>query len=263
MPGVKADQFARFEDQIQRLIEGGFARLFAGRLHPREVVLRLARVMEDHAREGENDSLIAPDVYIVRLHPTDHRAILDEESDIGTRLAQELVEMARTAGMVLRQVPEVRLLADADVTAHTVVVGARHSSGEHESTQAMPLGGGAEVHVANAPDAVLMRDEHPPIPLDGTTINLGRQLDNDIILDDASVSRHHAQIRLRFGQYVIFDLGSRAGTTVNGKPIQQKALEPGDVIALAGVSLIYVEEDTPDAAPRTGDTQPYPLHDDT
>jgi pSer/pThr/pTyr-binding forkhead associated (FHA) protein len=72
------------------------------------------------------------------------------------------------------------------------------------------------------------------------------------------VSRHHAQIRLRFGQYVIFDLGSQAGTMVNGKPIQQKALEPGDVISLAGVSLIYVEEDLPGEQPPISDTQPYP-----
>jgi hypothetical protein len=258
MPGVKADQFARFEDQIQRLIEGGFARLFAGRLHPREVVLRLARVMEDHARDGENGHLIAPDVYIVRLHPADHRAILEEEGDIGVRLAQEVVEMARTAGMTLKQVPEVRLLADATIAPHTIIVGARHSTEEAESTQAMPLGSAAEVHVANAPNAVLIRGENPPIPLDRPIINIGRQLDNDIILDDASVSRHHAQIRLRFGQYVIFDLGSQAGTMVNGNPIQQKALEPGDVIALAGVSLIYVEEDAPGEQPPVSDTQPYP-----
>jgi hypothetical protein len=263
MPGVKADQFARFEDQIQRLIEGGFARLFAGRLHPREVVLRLARVMEDRARDGENGSLVAPDVYIVRLHPADHRAILDGEGDIGVRLAQELVEMARTAGMTLKRVPEVRLLADATVAAHTVVVGARHSTEQPESTQAMPLGDAAEVHAADAPDAVLIRGENPPIPLDRPIINIGRKLDNDIVLDDARVSRHHAQIRLRFGQYVIFDLGSQAGTAVNGKPIQQKALEPGDVIALAGVSLIYVEEDAPGEQPRMSDTQPYPPLRDT
>lgn len=262
MPGVKADRFARFEDQIQRLVEGGFARLFAGRLHPREVVLRLARVMEDRAHGGENGSPIAPDIYVVRLHPADHTAILDEEGDIGARLAQELVEMARTAGMTLKRVPEVRLLADATIAAHTVVVGARHSHDEPDSTQAMPLDGAAEVHVARAPDAALIRDESPPIPLDRPILNIGRQLDNDIVLDDGGVSRHHAQIRLRFGQYVIFDLGSRAGTAVNGLPIQQKALEAGDVITLAGASLIYVEEEPPGAEPRVMDTQPYlPKHD--
>ena len=41
------------------------------------------------------------------------------------------------------------------------------------------------------------------------------------------------------GPYVIFDLQSTGGTTVNGHRVVQQTLTPGDVIALAGVSLVY------------------------
>ena len=96
--------------------------------------------------------------------------------------------------------------------------------------------------------------------LDKPVINLGRQRDNDVIVDDPTVSRHHAQIRLRFGNYVLFDLGSSGGTTVNGHPVQERVLQSGDVIGLArSRGLLYIE-DGGDEAERgaPGDTEAYP-----
>jgi pSer/pThr/pTyr-binding forkhead associated (FHA) protein len=43
-------------------------------------------------------------------------------------------------------------------------------------------------------------------------------------------------------QYVIFDLQSTGGTTVNGRAVVKQALVPGDVISLAGVPLVYGRE---------------------
>ena len=51
------NRFSQFEDRIQMLVEGGFARLFAGRLKPRDVALRLARAMEDEADLDEMGNL--------------------------------------------------------------------------------------------------------------------------------------------------------------------------------------------------------------
>ena len=239
------DPLSRFEDRIQRLVEGGFARLFAGHLHPREVAVLLARAMEDHAR-GHDGERVAPDIYIVRLNPADHRAILSEHPDTGTAMAGELVEMAREVGLVLNQVPDVRILADQSVEPQQVIISAQHSTRQLESTQAMPLSkAGSDSESPAAPHAVLVTSSDQQIPLDTPIINLGRQRDNEIIVDDAHVSRHHAQIRLRFGRYVLFDLGSSGGTTVNGHPVREAILQSGDVIGLAGASLIYVEDGEP------------------
>ena len=72
------------------------------------------------------------------------------------------------------------------------------------------------------------------------------------MLDDPRVSRHHCQLRYRFGSYVLYDLGSRAGTYVNNQRISEVVLQPGDVIALAGVRLVYTvdEQTTTDYAPH-------------
>ncbi|GAC1389339.1 MAG: antibiotic biosynthesis regulator FhaA [Ktedonobacteraceae bacterium] len=61
-------------------------------------------------------------------------------------------------------------------------------------------------------------------------INIGRQLSNDIIVEDKRVSRYHAQIKYQAdGQFAIFDLGSTNGITINGTPgMRQHTLRNGD-----------------------------------
>jgi pSer/pThr/pTyr-binding forkhead associated (FHA) protein len=73
-------------------------------------------------------------------------------------------------------------------------------------------------------------------------INIGRRLDNHVVIDDPRISRNHAQIREIKGRFVIFDLNSTGGTYVNGDRINQSVLYPGDVISLAGVTLIFGQD---------------------
>ena len=73
-------------------------------------------------------------------------------------------------------------------------------------------------------------------------INIGRRLDNTLVVDDPRVSRNHAQIRAIKGRFVLFDLNSTGGTFVNGQRTNQTVLYPGDVISLAGASLIFGQD---------------------
>jgi hypothetical protein len=243
------DRFSRLEDQIQRLVEGGFARLFAGRLHPRDVLTRLARAMEDRAKETETGDLLAPDVYIVRLNPQDHEEILASGADLVDQLADELIRMARSADLRLLARPQIRLLADLTVEPNDVSISAQHTGPKVETTQAMPLKTLENADSPASPQAALIVDGDRHVSLSGSMITIGRQRDNHIILDEPAISRHHIQIRLRFGRYVLFDLGSTQGTLVNTYPVHEHILQPGDVITLAGHSLIYVEENISDDDP--------------
>jgi pSer/pThr/pTyr-binding forkhead associated (FHA) protein len=62
------------------------------------------------------------------------------------------------------------------------------------------------------------------------------------VVDDHRVSRDHAQLRAVRGKYILFDLSSTGGTFVNGQRVNQKTLNPLDVISLAGVALVYGQE---------------------
>lgn len=68
--------------------------------------------------------------------------------------------------------------------------------------------------------------------MDKPNIKLGRALDNDIILNDFSVSRHHAEIIFEGDQFVIYDLKSRNGTRVNQRLTSRAVLKDGDEILL-------------------------------
>lgn len=80
--------------------------------------------------------------------------------------------------------------------------------------------------------------------LNRLVINIGRRLENHVVIDDLRVSRYHAQIRSVQGRFIIFDLSSTGGTFVNGKRVEQSVIYPGDTISLAGVELVFKQSDS-------------------
>ncbi len=65
------------------------------------------------------------------------------------------------------------------------------------------------------------------------TIRIGRGLDNELVVSDLSVSRHHAELRqLQDGRYEIVDLESHNGTYLNGQPISRQLLGPNDIVGV-------------------------------
>lgn len=75
-----------------------------------------------------------------------------------------------------------------------------------------------------------------------SVINIGRTLGNHITIDDPRISRQHAQLRAINGHFVLFDLDSTGGTFLNGQRTSQIVLYPGDIISLAGVTLIFAQD---------------------
>ena len=76
-------------------------------------------------------------------------------------------------------------------------------------------------------------------PLTGLIKQMGRSLECDIVIPDPEVSRLHARLEKTGDDWVIVDLESRNGTIVNGEPVREKALSPGDVLQLGATNLKY------------------------
>lgn len=66
---------------------------------------------------------------------------------------------------------------------------------------------------------------------------IGRHYGCDVVLDDPSVSRRHARVVFRDGGWVLQDLASTNGTTVNGSAVGRCALRPGDHLGLGSERL--------------------------
>ncbi|MGC8724418.1 MAG: adenylate/guanylate cyclase domain-containing protein [Acidobacteriota bacterium] len=78
--------------------------------------------------------------------------------------------------------------------------------------------------------------------LERERVCLGRQAENDLAIPDHTVSRRHAEILKTAEGWRIADLGSRNGTAVNGEPVQESPLNPGDEITLGTFALRFEEE---------------------
>ena len=73
----------------------------------------------------------------------------------------------------------------------------------------------------------------------GAPTRIGRALDNDIVVGDGSVSRHHASIEYRNGGFVLRDLGSQNGTWVGGQRVTESPLGLGDALRLGDASFTF------------------------
>jgi len=86
--------------------------------------------------------------------------------------------------------------------------------------------------------------------------SFGRTTENTVAFpDNSNISRHHADIEFKDGKYVVTDLGSSNGTTINGQPISgETALNNGDFITLGNSVIVefIIEDETPENAAEDG-----------
>ena len=86
--------------------------------------------------------------------------------------------------------------------------------------------------------------------LSSGSVTMGRMGDNDIVVDYPTVSRHHARLTWQGQAYLIQDLGTVNGTSVNGVRIDAPTLlRPGDTIGLGPTVVLSVGVEQRSAAP--------------
>jgi pSer/pThr/pTyr-binding forkhead associated (FHA) protein len=78
------------------------------------------------------------------------------------------------------------------------------------------------------------------LPLVKKVTTLGRQLGNDIVFHEEFLSRFHAEIVQEGDTYLLLDKNSTSGTFVNGKKIDRCVLNSGDLIGLANIYIMFV-----------------------
>ncbi|MGH7863468.1 MAG: FHA domain-containing protein [Candidatus Binataceae bacterium] len=80
--------------------------------------------------------------------------------------------------------------------------------------------------------------ESHPLNAGGAT-SMGRALDNDVVVSDGSVSRHHASVEAENGKFVIRDLNSQNGTFVQDQRVNESPLQEGDSVRLGDAPFVF------------------------
>jgi hypothetical protein len=255
---------AAIERFFERLFERPSARLFRTRLQPVQLQRRIERAMEAE-RLAASDRTLVPNRFVVRLHPTDLDGFDEMEASLASELADAALVFARAHHYTLVDKPRVDLLADPTVERSDIRVDARFAdpiggrfgtSSDARATGSgwppgaadplstmvfavpMPSGPRARLRVADAVGGV--RDVGI-----GAGLTIGRAADNDLVLRDERVSRHHARISGRRGTLVYADLESTNGSEVNGHRVTEVVLGAGDTIRLGGTTLEVEVDEAP------------------
>jgi hypothetical protein len=227
-----------FEALAEQLVEGTFERLFRPRVHPSEVARRLARAMENGRVSDGDGQVLLPNLYWVFLNPDDFEALDAGGEALRAELVRYLQRLAGERGGRFSGRLRVGLHPMGELGTGRLDVRAAHGAepGGVDDTQAVKAATQSAVDAGRW----ALRLGGRVFPLGEPVVRLGRALSNDVILADRRVSRRHAQLRWRAENYHLSDMGSRGGTTVNGRRVRQGeelSLTGGDVISLAGVSL--------------------------
>jgi hypothetical protein len=272
--------FAAIERFFERLFERPSARLFRARLQPVQLQRRIERAMESERLATADRTLVPNRFVVhlnpVDLEGFgDMTASLASELADGALVFARarhytLVDRPRVTlfadGAVMRA--DIRVIARfADPIAGQQRAASPIADDELDDRSA-PAGGRARAELAglqpaadgnvavhgdtmvftvprpSAPAARLRiidreGDEHVHV-FDGSGLTIGRAADNDLVLADSRVSRHHARIAGRRGTLVYADLGSTNGSRVNGVQVGELVLGAGDRIEV-GDTVIVVE----------------------
>lgn len=241
----------RIEGFLERLFQAP-ASLFGARLQPVTLAKRIERAMDTN-KSFSDDGVLVPNHYELHLHPSDYANFESYRSALENDLMHGILARARRERYTLVARPMVRITADRQVRRGDVKVAANLVDERGARTREdRPFPGGSETMVLRRVDEaaapagsrayLLVRTgsaQPVQFELGGPLISIGRASDNDVIVDDPQVSRHHCQLKLRHGAYSLSDLGSRNGSSVNGQPVDEIALGPGDLIRIGDTEIEF------------------------
>jgi hypothetical protein len=208
----------QFEQRLERLVEGVFAKAFRSGLQPVELGRRLVREM-DLGRTVGVRGVLAPNEFVVSVSQDDRERLAPIEQTLIRELTDAAREHARDEGY--RFTGPVRVEV---ATAPRLSKGAfrvRAEMVEGEAVASVVLADGTHIGIGDEP------------------VTIGRASDCQVALADPTVSKHHAELRREGTGVVLVDLGSTNGSKVNGAGVRERTLVDGDEITIGATVLRF------------------------
>jgi hypothetical protein len=245
------------EAKLGGLVEGAFSRAFKSSVQPVELAHKLAKEMEE-SQVVSVSRVYVPNHYRIFLSPDDREQFSSYEPALRKELSDYLLEHARHEGLALTSRPQIEFMTDDRLQLGEFGIQAQLlSPPEEEEPEAgdelAPSAGDFGHTMVYSPDREVRRLDAEPSSgyrallvgegrrtvLSGDRVLLGRSRECDVQLADPNVSRRHAELRRDDGGWSVVDLGSTNGIKLNGRRVDQAALEPGDRITLGLTELTY------------------------
>ncbi len=227
----------RFENKLEQMISGVFARTFRSAVQPVEISSALNREIDNSAQILSRDRRLVPNTFVVELSETDHQKL----DGLGPQLPRELTEMLREHAAQQSYV-FTGPVSISMVVADGLTTGRFRVRSKAQSSSSMASGNPTDTQVRRATATLELNGEK--LPLSPPGIVIGRGNDADLRIDDPGISRKHIEIRVTEPQELtdppritVHDLGSTNGVLVNGRRVEQAALADGATIRIGNTTM--------------------------
>jgi hypothetical protein len=226
----------RFEDRLEQMVSGVFAKAFRSAVQPVEVAAALQREVDNSAQILSRNRRLVPNQFHVELSPQDHERL----SPYSSTLAQELTEMLREHAHEQSYVFTGPVTIDFDEREDLST--GRFRVRSSALAKVTPVSDRSVTDTAVRRAHVILEVNGMKHPLDPPGIVIGRGTEADLRINDPGVSRRHAEIRVSTNDtsgtdVSVVDLGSTNGMLVNGSRVQQATLEDGGTIKIGNTTM--------------------------
>jgi len=260
----------KFEDSLDRVVNGAFAKAFKAEVQPVELAAALQRDVDDRASVLDRDRTVIPNVFHVELSDHDYKRLAVFKDALAAELATLVTTYAGEQHYTL--LGEVRVTLSEDDELETGIFRVRSEAkaevtsraGVVEAAEPAPPASAAAAPssaASAAPEATLSPYEQPAAqshessgsqsggqprlevggqayPLLRAITLMGRGTDADIRVEDPGVSRKHCEIVVG-NPAIIRDLKSTNGTFVDGIRIDESTLTEGAIVKLGGTAFTF------------------------
>jgi hypothetical protein len=224
----------KFEQKLEQMVSGAFARTFRSAVQPVEIAAALAREADNSAQILSRDRRLVPNDFHVELSPADRERLDSLGSALVTELVGQLKDHAAAQSYVFTGPVGITL-----ETAEDLTTGRFRVRSQALARVSQPGPDPTETQVRRATAYLEVNGEKLPLAAPGIVI--GRGNDADLRVNDPGVSRRHLEVRVsedESGQRIsVHDLGSTNGVLVNGKRVENAAVADGAEIRIGTTTL--------------------------
>lgn len=212
-----------FEDRLERLVEGMFARAFRSGLQPVELGRRLIKEMDTSRTLDVRGRSLAPNRFVIRVSAEDQERFAQVQQSLTQELQATVREHAEAEQLMFLGRVSVEISADPNLKVGLFKV---HPSYDER----IP---------ADGPNAWFEGPDGSQHHIRGEVSTIGRSSESDIVINDQNVSRRHAELHAVGDNYELVDLGSTNGSKVNGQRVGRLPLSDGDQVAFGAITLRF------------------------
>ena len=216
----------RFENRLEQMVSGVFAKAFRSAVQPVEIAAALQREVDNSAQILSRNRRLVPNQFHVELSGQDHERLAPYSSTLAQELTEMLREHAHEQAYVFTGPVTISFDERDDLST------GRFRVRSAALAKVTPVSDRSVTDTAVRRATVILEVNGMRHPLDPPGIVIGRGTEADLRINDPGVSRRHAEIRVhandRTGTDVsVVDLGSTNGMLVNGHKVKQATLDDG------------------------------------